>query len=263
MTVGVLCLDGLDWRLASEVNLFADTPLEGQYLRNTLDRENPLFTPRVWTSIMAGTDQDLVTGWLDRGEWRDHVRGGADPLTFFWNRFPDTRVHDLRVCRGGLTRSTIMPVEFTESTGSLDGLKETARARTTHWNAELNEDPQAVISWFGIADRAAHLCGKECRPLRPVYEWLRDELFPALDWPVDTIVVSDHGARLPTDDEDQHREISWAGRNAHSPHGTLATTPTLDAVRDAQTLDRFIPDWQASVAATLRNRQLTALGYQS
>lgn len=258
MTVGLLCLDGLDIRIASDVGLFEHVPVTAGQLRNDLDGTHPLFTPRVWTSIFAGEDQDDITGWTDASEWADRVDDAG--LAFLWDRVPVTLVHDLHVHRHGYTSDAAsMPNDWTPVNSTMEQLQYVALQRAEYWNQDLAGNPPVLASWFQFPDGYGHYAVQQDADLADGYRWMRDTLFETLDWPDHLVIISDHGFVRDTANADLGNN---RGRSAHRRSGVLATSKRLQWEDDYSTLTDFIPVWQDRLSDFLTRRQLDALGYE-
>lgn len=256
MTVGVFGVDGVDIRLARETDLFRHAPFSLSLLENDLDGPNPLLTPRVWTSIMAGEDQRAVVGWAGAREWRM----ATDGLTFLWDRYPDTRVQDLKVNSDGLINSEYMPDAFMAAGSNPGSVKAGTSKRVDLWNREIADGPPVVVAWLDALDRWGHYAGQNSKRLTPAYEWFRDEVVPTVEWPDEVVVLSDHGFRVPEWNEGDDPS-SWSGVSAHAPPGVVGASSGLAALREFDSLTEFIPEWQSHVGEVLRDENLRSLGY--
>lgn len=261
MTVGVLAFDGLDWNMAERTAALSTLPGDPwtTELTNDLpgdpdhDGRNALFTPYVWTCIFSGELQTAVYGWEDEDTYNEKT----EHLTWLWDKVPNTVVHNLKVAAHYLHVNNDLPDSWVPTHPGKDGAKQTTTTLVEQWNDTLNErQPPVFVQWFRIADWWGHHAAQHEEPLEPAYEYLRDDVFPALDFPERWILVSDHG--FTNDTENGGHRKGAGSRHQHRPEGVLATN--MDAVRYENMTD-FVQGWHDDVLDAVQTDNLRALGY--
>jgi len=250
MTVGIICLDGLDHRLVSDHGVFDPAGVQAQPLLNDLDGEHPLFTPRVWNSLFLGEDQREITGWLPEPKWETATR----KWVFLWDKVPSTACLNLNLHTNYFSQNATIPNGWTPAHGTFDQMQETTLDLIGHWNDTLEElKPPVQIAYWRLPDAYGHQAGKHGWPMADVYDWIRDRFWEAIDLPERWICLSDHGfARQP----DQEPESS-AGKKMHRPSATVAATWNVDVA----TMSGFIPVWHDQVLEQVNLQHLDAMGY--
>lgn len=260
--MGVIALDGLDWNMVERTNALSTLPGDPYTteLTNDLpgdpdhDGRNSLFTPYVWTCIFSGENQTDVFGWEDEDTYQELT---AD-LSFLWEKVPNSVVHNVKVAAHYLHINSDLPENWVPTHPDKDGAKETTRLLIDRWNDTLTErQPPLFIQWFRFADWWGHHAAQLEEPLTPAYEWLRDEFFPALDFPENWVIVSDHGFK--NDTENGTNGKGAGSRHQHRPEGVLATN--MDSVR-YDTMTDFVEGWHDDVLSTIQEQNLRALGYR-
>jgi len=260
MTIGVVCLDGLDWNMVERTGALSTLPGDPwtAELKNDLPGhpdhgDYSLFTPYVWTAVFSGEIDPGVYGWLSPEDWTERT---AD-LSFLWDRVPGASVANLKVHGHYLNENSPLPDGWTPVHSDPDDAKETSTDLVRYWNEWLDtEAPPVYAQWWRCPDAWGHWAVKHEEPLEPCYEWLRDEFFPALDLPDDWILVSDHGFRSDTENGADGKGA--AGRHQHRPSGVIATN--MDGVRYERLTD-FVDGWLDDVSAGVERSNLKALGY--
>lgn len=260
MTVGVLCLDGLDWTLSERTRALSTLPGDPWTAELTNDLpghpdhgEYSLFTPHVWTSIFAGELQDAVWGWNPPEIWR----AKTDDMALLWDKIPGTSVNNLKVHGGYLNKYPVVPDGFTPVHGEPDEIRTTANMLGSHWNrGVMDAQPPVLVCWWRLADGWGHWAVRNEERLEPCYEWIRDEFIPALNFPDNWILVSDHGFKTETRNGPEGKGAS--GRHQHRPTGVIATN--MDGVRYENMTD-FVTGWHDDVTDTIERDNLRALGY--
>lgn len=260
MTLGIICLDGLDAKLAERFDVFANAPSTTGWreLTNDLDGTNPLFTPRVWTSIMVGDDQDVVTGWLPQDDWESAIdSAGYWPL---WEKVAGTRVVNMNVHTGYVHRSDQVPDGWTPTHGDPEQIRTTTVQTTKLWNRTLErESPPLQIGYWRAADALGHNQTRESYGHEEIYPFLRDRILgDELVFPDDWVIVSDHGFAIDESEIDGGAK-SGAGKAAHTDRAVLASNFGLE--ERYSTMSEFIDGWTDDVLDLVRRRDLEALGY--
>lgn len=251
MTVGIICLDGLDHRLAREHGLFEPVGAEAQPLLNDLEGENPLFTPRVWNSIFLGRDQQEITDWITEADWQEDTSG----WDFIWDSVVGTSLLNVNVHSGYLHQNACIPEGWTPYHGSWGMMCNSTLELIDHWNETLElHQPPLMIGYWRIPDAFGHWAGGKAQmdSHEPVYQWLREEFWQHIELPERWLVMSDHGFTLDLASIDR-----TSGREAHSEHGCMAASFELPQMQ----MSDWIPTWQDLVIRQVRHRNLEALGY--
>lgn len=260
MTVGIMALDGLDWNLVQRTGALSTLPGDPYVSELTNDLPGDpdhghysLFTPYVWTAVFSGETQPGVYGWLQPDDWNEQTTS----LTFLWDKVPGAVVANLKVHAHYLNENSPLPDGWTPVHGGPDDAKRTSLELVDHWNDTVSDtQPPLSVFWWRLADAWGHWAVKHEEPLEPCYEWIRDEFIPALDFPDDWILVSDHGFRTETADGTDGKGAG--GRHQHRPTGVLATN--MDAVRYENMTD-FVTGVHDDVAGGVERSNLRALGY--
>lgn len=248
MTVGIICLDGLDHRLASEHGLFEPVSVSGKPLVNNLDGENPLFTPRVWNSLFLGEDQRKITDWFPKPRWETITRDWH----FIWDSVPGSSLLNVNVHSNYLHQRACIPDGFTPTHGSWGMMVRSTEELISHWNETLAYyEPPLQIGYWRFPDAYGHWASKKgLETMESAYDWMRETFWAQIDLPDQYVVLSDHGfVRDPSEGD--------GGRDEHTEHGVKAATFDLPD-RDMQ---GFIPNWHDAVIRQVREGNLEALGY--
>lgn len=250
MTVGIICLDGLDHRLASEYDIFDPVPATHQPLVNDLEGENPLFTPRVWTSLMAGIDQREVTGWLPEHKWET----ATQDFTFIWDKVQATAVLNLNLHTNYRHENACIPEGWTPAHGDFSQMRGSTLAMADFWNDTLKaKQPPLQIGYWRLPDAYGHRAAQAgWEDHHSVYSWLRNRFWDVIDLPDQWMVLSDHGFALNPSECDHDN-----GRQAHTKHGCVAATWDLPD----RSMSAFIPTWHDMLITKVRAATLDSLGY--
>lgn len=260
MTLGIIALDGLDWNLAKRFDVFQNVPDATGFepLTNDLDGENALFTPRVWTSIAVGDDQDVVTGWERPDAWEEAI--ATEGYTPIWDLVAGARVVNWNAHTGYINRSDAVPDGWTPTHGSPEQIRETTVDVAQFWNRTLERNPPLLLGYWRAPDALGHNQVGEEYGHEEIYPFLRDVFFPQLiDWPDDWLIVSDHG--FANRDEDiPGGPKSGRGKKAHTPDAVLGSNFGIED--DFDGMKSFIDGWTDEILGLIRRRNLESLGYQ-
>lgn len=248
MTVGIICLDGLDHRLASEHDIFDPVSASMQPLVNDLSGEGRLFTPRVWNSLFLGEDQQEILGWLPEPKWKTATRD----WDFLWDKVVGTSLLNVNVHSNYLHQRASIPDGWTSNHGSFGMMIRSTEELISHWNETLGLFDSALqIGYWRLPDAYGHWASKKGKEsMADVYDWIRDQFWDQIDLPDQYIVLSDHGFVMdPSTGE--------GGQDEHTEHGTVAATWDLPRRK----MSGFIPTWHDMVISQVRLGNLDALGY--
>lgn len=251
MTVGIICLDGLDHRLSAEHGLFEPVSASMQPLQNDLEGEHPLFTPRVWNSLFLGEDQREITDWYPEHRWETITRDWH----FLWDKVPATSLLNLNLHTNYLHQRACIPDGWVPSHGTFEQMRVSTQELIGHWNETLAEkQPPLQIGYWRLPDAYGHRAGKAgWEDHETVYSWMRERFWDLIELPDHYLVLSDHGFTLDPSTLDNRA----AGREAHSEHGVAAAT--FDIPR--KPMSGFIPRWHDAVLQQVREGNLADLGY--
>jgi len=248
MTVGIICLDGLDHRLASDHQIFDPVSASMRPLVNDLSGEGRLFTPRVWNSLFLGEDQQQITGWLPEPKWKTATRD----WDFLWDKVVGTSLLNVNVHSNYLHQRASIPDGWTSNHGSHGMIIRSTEELISHWNETLGLFDSALqIGYWRLPDSYGHWASKKGKEsMADIYHWIREEFWDQIDLPDQYIVLSDHGFVMdPSTGE--------GGQAEHTEHGTVAATWDLPRRK----MSGFIPTWHDMVISQVRLGNLDALGY--
>lgn len=248
MTVGIICLDGLDHRLASEYDVFDPVSASMQPLVNNLEGKNPLFTPRVWNSLFLGEDQREITDWLPEPKWKTATRD----WDFIWDKVVGTSLLNVNVHSNYLHQHACIPDGWTANHGSWGMMIRSTEDLIRSWNETLEAFASPLqIGYWRLPDAYGHWASKKgLSSMESVYDWIRETFWEQIDLPDRYIVLSDHGfVADPAAGE--------GGRDEHTEHGTVAATFDLPRMK----MQEFIPAWHDMVIPEVQTSNLEDLGY--
>jgi len=248
MTVGIICLDGLDHRLASEHDVFEPVSVSGQPLVNNLDGENPLFTPRVWNSLFLGRDQREITDWVPESDWNDITEG----WNYIWNTVVGTSLLNVNVHSHYLHQNACIPDGWTPAHGSWGMMVRSTEDLIGFWNETIEAFESTLqIGYWRLPDAYGHWASKKgLGSMESVYDWIRETFWQQIELPDDYLVLSDHGfVRDPSTGD--------GGREEHTEHAVVASTLELSRMKMAE----FIDHWHDPVIRNVREGNLEDLGY--
>jgi hypothetical protein len=251
MTVGIICLDGLDHRLASDHDIFDPVAATHQPLVNDLEGEHPLFTPRVWNSLFLGEDQHEITGWLPEPKWKTATEGWH----FLWDKVAATSCLNLNLHTNYLHLNACIPEGWTPAHGTFEQMRESTTDLIGFWNETLEyHQPPLQIGYWRLPDAYGHRAAKAgWEDHETVYSWIRERFWDEIDLPDQYIVLSDHGFTM----DPSSLGNKAAGRDAHTEHGTVAATWDLPR----RSMSGFIPTWHDMIISQVRTGNLEDLGY--
>lgn len=252
MTVGIICLDGLDHRLASEHGLFEPVSASMRPLVNDLEGDGRLYTPRVWNSLFLGEDQQEITAWIPEPRWKTATEG----WNFIWDKVVGTSLLNVNVHTNYLNQNACIPNGWTPSHGSWGMMVRSTEELIGHWNETLAvKQPPLQIGYWRLPDAFGHWASKQGEAKQEtLYRWMREEFWDQIDLPDQWLVLSDHGFHL----DPASLDPDTTGQDQHSEHGTMAATWDLPNRK----MSGFIPTWHDMIISQVRTANLEALGYR-